>query len=47
MPVAGADLLRIGGELAVNDLLAALRFAATPGDDLSLAALLRAARSAA
>ncbi len=41
VPVAGADLLRIGGELAVNDLLAALRFAATPGDDLSLAALLR------
>ncbi len=41
VPVAGADLLRIGGELAVNDLLAALRFAATPRDDLSLAALLR------
>ncbi len=41
VPVAGADLLRIGGELAVNDLLAALRFAATPNDDLSLAALLR------
>ena len=41
VPVAGADLLRIGGELAVNDLLAALRFAATRGDDLSLAALLR------
>ena len=30
VPVAGADLLRIGGELAVNDLLAALRVAATP-----------------
>ena len=41
VPVAGADLMRIGGELAVNDLLAALRFAATPGDDLSLAAFLR------
>ncbi|MFT3975137.1 MAG: double-strand break repair helicase AddA [Amaricoccus sp.] len=41
VPVAGADLLRIGGELAVRDLLAALRFAATPRDDLSLAALLR------
>ncbi len=41
VPVAGADLLRIGAELAVNDLLAALRFAATPSDDLSLAALLR------
>ncbi|WP_299133608.1 double-strand break repair helicase AddA [uncultured Amaricoccus sp.] len=41
VPVAGADLLRVGGELAVKDLLAALRFAATPGDDLSLAAFLR------
>ncbi|MFO1210224.1 MAG: double-strand break repair helicase AddA [Amaricoccus sp.] len=41
VPVAGADLLRIGGEIAVNDLMAALRFAATAGDDLSLAALLR------
>ena len=41
VPVAGADLLRVGAELAVKDLLAALRFAATPGDDLSLAAFLR------
>jgi ATP-dependent helicase/nuclease subunit A len=41
VPVAGADLLRIGGELAVKDLLACLRVAATPRDDLSLAALLR------
>ena len=41
VPVAGADVLRIGGELAVRDLLAALRVAATPGDDLSLAAMLR------
>jgi ATP-dependent helicase/nuclease subunit A len=41
VPVAGADLLRIGGELAVGDLMAALRVAATPRDDLSLAALLR------
>ena len=41
VPVAGADLLRIGGELAVRDLLAALRFAATERDDLSLAAFLR------
>jgi ATP-dependent helicase/nuclease subunit A len=41
VPVAGADVLRIGGELAVRDLLAALRVAATPRDDLSLAALLR------
>lgn len=41
VPVAGADVLRVGAELAVKDLLAALRVAATPGDDLSLAALLR------
>ena len=41
VPVAGADVLRVGGELAVRDLLAACRIAATPGDDLSLAALLR------
>jgi ATP-dependent helicase/nuclease subunit A len=41
VPVAGADVLRIGGELAVRDLLAALRFAVTPADDLSLAAFLR------
>ena len=41
VPVAGADVLRIGAELAVKDLLAALRVAATPGDDLSLASLLR------
>jgi ATP-dependent helicase/nuclease subunit A len=41
VPVAGADVLRIGAELAVNDLVAALRVAATPSDDLSLAAVLR------
>ncbi len=41
VPVAGADLLRVGAELAVKDLLAGLRFAATPEDDLSLAAFLR------
>lgn len=41
VPVAGADVLRLGGELAVKDLLAALRVAATPEDDLSLAAVLR------
>ncbi len=41
VPTAGADVLRIGGELAVKDLLAALRVAVTPTDDLSLAALLR------
>jgi ATP-dependent helicase/nuclease subunit A len=41
VPVAGADVLRIGAELAVKDLLACLRVATTPADDLSLAALLR------
>jgi superfamily I DNA/RNA helicase len=41
VPVAGADVLRVGGELAVRDLVAALRVAATPADDLSLAAFLR------
>ena len=41
LPIAGADLLRIGGELAVKDLVALLSFLATPEDDLSLAAALR------
>ena len=41
LPVAGADRLRIGGELAVRDLLALLAFLSTPEDDLSLACLLR------
>jgi len=39
--VAGADRLKIGEDLAVRDLLALARFALTPGDDLTLAALLR------
>jgi ATP-dependent helicase/nuclease subunit A len=38
--VAGVDRLRIGDPLAVRDLLAALRFAAQPLDDLNLASLL-------
>ncbi|MEM9009766.1 MAG: double-strand break repair helicase AddA [Pseudomonadota bacterium] len=41
VPVSGADRLLLGEELVVKDLLAALRFASTPEDDLSLAALLR------
>lgn len=41
VPVAGADLLRIGAELAVRDLLAALKAVALTADDLSLAAVLR------
>ncbi|WP_299307466.1 double-strand break repair helicase AddA [uncultured Croceicoccus sp.] len=40
VPVAGVDRLRLGAPLAVRDLMAALRFAVQPGDDLSLAALL-------
>jgi ATP-dependent helicase/nuclease subunit A len=40
VPVAGADRLRLTQPLAVQDLLALLRFALQPGDDLSLAALL-------
>ena len=38
--VAGVDRLRLGAPLAVKDLVAALRFAAQPLDDLSLANLL-------
>ena len=41
LPVAGADRLKLGGELAVKDLAAVLAFLATPEDDLSLAAALR------
>jgi ATP-dependent helicase/nuclease subunit A len=40
VPVAGVDRLRLGAPLGVKDLLAALRFAAQPLDDLSLANLL-------
>jgi ATP-dependent helicase/nuclease subunit A len=41
LAIAGADRLRIGGELAVKDLTAVLAFLATPEDDLSLASALR------
>ncbi len=41
LSVAGADRLRLGGELAVRDLRALLAFLATPEDDLSLACALR------
>jgi ATP-dependent helicase/nuclease subunit A len=41
LDVAGADRLRIGGELAVKDIAAFLRFLALPEDDLSLACALR------
>ena len=40
VPVAGVDRLRLDAPLAVRDLLAAIRFALQPGDDLNLAALL-------
>ncbi|MFN3863391.1 MAG: double-strand break repair helicase AddA [Erythrobacter sp.] len=40
VPVAGIDRLRLGAPLAVKDVLAALRFAAQPQDDLALANLL-------
>ena len=42
LEIAGADRLRLGGEMAVRDLTAFLAFLATPEDDLSLAACLRA-----
>ncbi len=41
LPVAGADRLKLGAELAVKDLSALLSFLATPEDSLSLAAVLR------
>ena len=41
LPVAGADRLRVGAELAVRDLKSLLSFLVTPEDDLSLATALR------
>ena len=41
LSVAGSDRLSLVEELAVKDLLALIKVATTPGDDLSLAALLR------
>ncbi len=40
VPVAGVDRLRLGAPLAVKDLMAAIRFASQPLDDLNLANLL-------
>ena len=40
VPVAGVDRLRLNAPLAVQDLLAAIRFVLQPEDDLSLASLL-------
>ena len=41
LPIAGADRLKLGAELAVKDLLALLAFLDTPDDSLSLAAVMR------
>ncbi len=41
LPMAGADRLKVGSELAVRDILALLSFLALPEDCLSLAAALR------
>lgn len=41
LPVAGADRLKLAGEMAVRDIRAVLSVLATPEDDLSLAAALR------
>jgi len=40
VPVAGVDRLRLAAPLAVRDLIAAIRFALQPEDDLNLANLL-------
>lgn len=40
VPVAGVDRLRLNAPLAIRDLLAAMRFAIQPEDDLTLAGLL-------
>ncbi|MEO1734327.1 MAG: 3'-5' exonuclease, partial [Pseudomonadota bacterium] len=41
LPIAGADRLKVGAELAVKDLVATLSFLATPEDSLSLACALK------
>ena len=41
LPIAGADRLKVGGELAVRDLAALLSFLVVPEDSLSLASALR------
>lgn len=41
LPIAGADRLKVGAELAVRDLAALLSFLATPEDSLSLAVALK------
>ncbi|MEX0303529.1 MAG: 3'-5' exonuclease, partial [Leisingera sp.] len=41
LPIAGADRLKVGAELAVKDIAALLRFLALPEDSLSLAEVLK------
>jgi ATP-dependent helicase/nuclease subunit A len=41
LPVAGADRLKVGAEMAVKDLGALLAFLATPEDNLALATVLK------
>lgn len=41
LPVAGADRIRLAEEISVQDLLAAVKVALDPTDDLSLAAFLK------
>ena len=41
LPIAGADRLHLGGEMAVKDIKALLAFLTIPEDDLALAELLR------
>ena len=41
LPIAGADRLKVGAELAVKDLGALLSFLSTPEDSLALATVLR------
>ncbi len=41
LPIAGADRLELGAEIAVKDITALLSFLDTPANDLSLAAALR------
>ncbi|MEM6938674.1 MAG: double-strand break repair helicase AddA [Pseudomonadota bacterium] len=41
LEIAGADRLKVGGEIAVKDIAALLSFLATPDDSLSLATALR------
>ncbi|MFT4959400.1 MAG: ATP-dependent helicase/nuclease subunit A [Paracoccaceae bacterium] len=41
LPIAGADRLKVGAELAVKDLAALLNFLVTPEDNLALATVLK------